>query len=198
MTKAERTRNFIIAQVAPIFNKKGVHGTSLSDITSATGLTKGAVYGNFADKDALAMTCFEYNLRFLQKGLYKSLAISGTAIDKLLALINFYESHYANISANGGCPLMNSAIEADDAYPVLKQKVKETFTLWKQELTGIIIDSQRQFEIKAETDPIAFSNTFIALVEGGILIAKTLDEPEYFMQVTRQLKSFVQRELKLN
>ena len=43
MTKADRTRSYIIEQVAPIFNKKGVHGTSLSDITNATGLTKGAI-----------------------------------------------------------------------------------------------------------------------------------------------------------
>ncbi|OEJ99751.1 TetR/AcrR family transcriptional regulator [Roseivirga misakiensis] len=198
MTKADRTRSYIIEQVAPIFNKKGVHGTSLSDITNATGLTKGAIYGNFIDKDALAMACFEYNLRFLQKGLYKSLAKRGSAVQKLEGLIDFYEDHYLNISVNGGCPLMNSAIEADDAYPVLKKKVQDTFKLWKAELSGTIIDSQKAFEVSADVDPISFSNTFIALVEGGILLAKTMEEPEYFKQIANQLRAFVQQELNLN
>lgn len=45
--KSERTRQFIIEKVAPIFNRKGYAGTSLSDLTEATGLTKGAIYGNF-------------------------------------------------------------------------------------------------------------------------------------------------------
>ncbi|WP_144916166.1 TetR/AcrR family transcriptional regulator [Mucilaginibacter frigoritolerans] len=35
------TRDFILQKVAPLFNKKGYAGTSLSDLTDATGLTKG-------------------------------------------------------------------------------------------------------------------------------------------------------------
>lgn len=43
MTKAEKTRNFIVEKTAPIFNMKGYAGTSLNDITAATGLTKGSI-----------------------------------------------------------------------------------------------------------------------------------------------------------
>ena len=46
-TKAERTTAFIIETVAPIFSRQGYVGTSMSDLTEATGLTKGALYGNF-------------------------------------------------------------------------------------------------------------------------------------------------------
>jgi len=53
-TKAERTSAFIIERVAPVFNKHGYIGTSMSDLTEATGLTKGALYGNFENKEALA------------------------------------------------------------------------------------------------------------------------------------------------
>ena len=41
------TSDFILETVAPIFNRKGYAGTSLSDLTAATGLTKGAIYFNF-------------------------------------------------------------------------------------------------------------------------------------------------------
>lgn len=197
MTKGERTRLFIIDQVAPIFNKKGVYGTSLSDMTTATGLTKGAIYGNFSSKDALAMACFEFNLRFLQKGLYKSLTVNGNAIQKLTALVDFYQEHYQQVAENGGCPLMNSAIEADDAYPLLKDKVEETFSLWKKELVGIVVDSQRRMEVPANLDAPAFANAFIAMLEGGILVAKTMDKSVYFDQVMIYLKSFIKSELSL-
>lgn len=198
MTKGEKTRLFIIDQVAPIFNKKGVYGTSLSDMTLATGLTKGAIYGNFGNKDALAMACFEFNLRFLQKGLYKSLAINGNAIQKLIALVDFYQEHYAQVATNGGCPLMNSAIEADDAYPLLKEKVEGTLSLWKKELVGIVVDSQRRMEVRGNLDAPAFANAYIAMIEGGILVAKTMDKPEYFDQVMIYLKSFIASELSIN
>ena len=61
-TKARQTRQFIIDKAAPVFNKKGVSGTSLSDLTRATGLTKGSIYGNFKDKDEVAVCVFQYNL----------------------------------------------------------------------------------------------------------------------------------------
>ena len=60
-TKAERTRNFIIEKTAEIFNRKGYAGTSMSDITEATGLTKGSIYGNFENKEDVALAVFEYN-----------------------------------------------------------------------------------------------------------------------------------------
>ncbi|MCP2807331.1 TetR family transcriptional regulator, partial [Salmonella enterica subsp. enterica serovar Typhimurium] len=62
-SKAERTRQYIIDKAAPIFNKKGYAGTSLNDLIEATGLTKGAIYGNFENKDEIALEAFDYNLK---------------------------------------------------------------------------------------------------------------------------------------
>ena len=47
LTKAEQTTQFIIEKVAPLFNQKGYAATSMSDITRVTGLTKGAIYGDY-------------------------------------------------------------------------------------------------------------------------------------------------------
>ncbi len=53
LSKSEKTKAFIIEKAAPVFNTKGYAGTSLSDLTAATGLTKGAIYGHFENKDAV-------------------------------------------------------------------------------------------------------------------------------------------------
>ena len=55
MSKAEKTKQFIIEKTAPLFNMKGYSGTSMSDITAATGLTKGSMYGNFENKTKLQL-----------------------------------------------------------------------------------------------------------------------------------------------
>jgi AcrR family transcriptional regulator len=73
MSKAEKTRQFIIEQTAELFNKKGYAGTSLSDITSATGLTKGSIYGNFENKDEVAKEVYLYNSKRLQISFTMSL-----------------------------------------------------------------------------------------------------------------------------
>ncbi len=55
MGKAEETRQTIIEKAAVIFNKNGYQRTTMSTLTKALGLTKGAIYGHFADKDELAI-----------------------------------------------------------------------------------------------------------------------------------------------
>jgi AcrR family transcriptional regulator len=50
-----------------LFNTKGYNSTSLSDITQATGLTKGSIYGNFENKDQVAIEVYKYNAGLLSK-----------------------------------------------------------------------------------------------------------------------------------
>ena len=71
LTKSEKTTKYIIETVAPIFNKKGYEATSMKDITSATSLTKGAIYGNFKNKEAIAISAFKENVNALLKKIAK-------------------------------------------------------------------------------------------------------------------------------
>jgi AcrR family transcriptional regulator len=41
------------------FNETGYHGTSVDDLSRATGLSKGSLYGAFGDKDSLFQRVFE-------------------------------------------------------------------------------------------------------------------------------------------
>ena len=68
-TKSDRTKQFILEKVAPVFNKNGYFGTSMSDITEATGLTKGAIYGNFKNKEDLAYYSFYFNVSYVMEKL---------------------------------------------------------------------------------------------------------------------------------
>lgn len=63
VTKAELTSQYILEIVAPIFNKNGYTATSMTDITKATGLTKGAIYGNFINKEDLAIASFKFTVK---------------------------------------------------------------------------------------------------------------------------------------
>src|SRR6202012_5198616 len=92
MNKAERTRQFIIEKAAPLFNTKGYAGTSLSDMTEATGLTKGSIYGNFSDKDEVALACFEHNHRMVRETIRKEMERYTAFRDKLMVYIEVYSN----------------------------------------------------------------------------------------------------------
>src|SRR5579871_5970084 len=107
MNKAERTRKLIIEKTAPIFNKKGYAGTSISDMTDATGLTKGSIYGNFSDKDEVAVAAFDHNVQLLRNATLAEMARQPTARGKLLAMLDVYGDIHKMPVAEGGCPIMN-------------------------------------------------------------------------------------------
>ena len=194
--KSERTKKRIIETVAPIFNKKGYQSTALSDITSATGLTKGAIYGNFGNKENLAEACFDHNIKFLQKGLQITWAANPSSLAKLIGLLNFYQQNFETVANNGGCPLMNVAVEADDFHPFFKEKAKKILLNWQSEIASVIKEGQNSGEINAEIDAANFANFYIASIEGGILIAKTMNDSASFFSIIENLKSLVSHQLK--
>ncbi len=174
MTKAEKTRQYIIEKTAPLFNKKGFAGTTMSEITSATGLTKGSVYGNFKNKDELALEVFNYNYELLSTSIRQELVTKTTAIDKLLVFTKFYLSHYQEVFSRGGCAILNTGTDTDDQHPELLKAVRRNLLNWKGTIENIVQEGIENNEIN-EIDPDGFSSFFIAMIEGSLFLSKTID-----------------------
>lgn len=197
MNKAEKTRQFIVEKTAPIFNMKGYAGTSLSDITEATGLTKGSIYGNFANKDDVAIAAFDYNLSLLNNGVNAVIKSSTNAIDKLLKMADFYRSSFKKTLANGGCPILNTATEVDDTHPLLKERASKSIKAWKRTIVSIIKQGIAKNEIKPTVDAGEFAIEFISLIEGGIMLAKTTGDTSMLGTCISRIEKIIISELKV-
>ncbi|MFI6522348.1 TetR/AcrR family transcriptional regulator [Spirillospora sp. NPDC050679] len=57
--RRERTRAALLAAAQRLWAERGIHGASLDDIAASAGLTKGAVYSNFAGKTDLLLALLE-------------------------------------------------------------------------------------------------------------------------------------------
>ena len=196
MSKAEQTRQYIIEKTAPIFNKKGYFATSLSDITTATGLTKGSIYGNFKDKDDLATHVYTYQSRKISEAVNQQIIQQKTSLKKLLSFLDFYKDNFKNIAASGGCPMMNAAVEADDSLSFLTPKVRRSFDLWRQRLILILEEGVANGEFKQHISAENYAITFMAMVEGGILLSKISGRGKDLAIVLDKMKEMVDREIK--
>lgn len=194
--KAEKTRQHIIEKAAPFFNKKGYADTSLSDITSATGLTKGAIYGNFENKDDLALAVYDYNVSKIMRARESATIGIADPIDKLLAMTRMYRSDYRSVSQGGGCPILNAAVEADDNFPALKAKVRSSIRAWKKIIAQTIEDGISQHLIKPTVEPDRYAGIFLAMIEGGIMLSKILDDQIHLDNALDKLDEIILNELK--
>lgn len=191
MTKSEKTRDHIIKKTAPIFNMKGFAGTSLSDMTNATGLTKGSIYGNFANKDEVALAALHYNLMTVEVKISAAMAEKKSVKDKLLAYMVVYQNLINGQFSPGGCPILNTSIDADDTHPALREKALVALLDWKNRIIKLIQDGIANKEISATSNPEQVALTIIAMIEGGIMISRLVKTPETQEMLMDSLKAYI-------
>lgn len=172
ISKSERTKQFIIEQTAPVFNKKGYAGTSLTDLTNATKLTKGSIYGNFENKDEVALAAFDYNFNRVTLYIKERILATDNSIERLLVYPNVYRDFLKIPFLKTGCPILNTSTEADDTHPKLKEKASNALAFWKASIENQIKRGIEREEIKAGTNPTEVALILMSLIEGAIMIAK--------------------------
>ena len=175
MNKAERTKQFIIEKAAPIINKKGMAGTSLSDIMEATKLAKGGIYGNFESKDEICVSSFIYLTQKLGSQMDIAVSKGMTAREQFFNLMKIYK---ANENTEGGCPILNFGVEADDTHPFVKAKVKKVIHMSQKRIFDILSKGIANNEISFNLDPKIFSIKVFAMIEGAILCRRILESEE--------------------
>ena len=188
LSKGDRTRQFIIEKSAPIFNTKGYAATSMADILAATGLAKGGVYGNFKSKDEIAVEAFIYSYAKLKEELRFKIRQQATATGKLSAILDFYRNYSVKPHIEGGCPLLNTAIDADDHIPFLKQKAKEALEEMLDSLRYLIQSGIDKKEFRKDIDAVQEAELFFAKIEGAIMIAKLRDNPKTLNRILDEMK----------
>lgn len=179
MGKAEETKQAIIEKAAVIFNKNGYQRTSMAMLCDSLGLTKGAIYGHFADKDALAVEAFLHSVRHVSERVRERIKPCEGTIGRLRAFAATFLDFFEETVQKGGCPILNTAVDADDAHPQLHGEVRRVLTAWEERLVAMVDAGRENGELRPDADARLFAATFIALIEGGILLAKTVGDKQY-------------------
>lgn len=170
MTKGELTRQKIIEQAAPLFNRLGYAGCSMQDIMAATGLEKGGLYRHFSSKEELAEEAFRYSLARVTDARWEGIEEVEGSLEKLRFLIRRFVEIHSIIP--GGCPVMNTAIDADDGNPALRKLVQKAVKEWKARIGDIVMTGMEGGEIRADIEPGSIANVVIAALEGAFMISR--------------------------
>lgn len=188
LSKSERTKQFIIERSAPLFNTKGYAATSMSDILRATGLAKGGIYGNFKNKDEIALEAFDYSFHKLREALRFRIKKESTAFAKLNAILDFYHNYSESPVIEGGCVLLNTATDADDSIPFLKERAKQGLKEMLASLKHIIEKGIEAGEFSKKLNSRNEAEFIFAAIEGGIMMSKLNDSPVILNKVLDYLK----------
>lgn len=195
--KKQTTSDYILDIVAPIFNKKGYVGTSMSDLTEATNLTKGAIYCNFKNKEDLALQSFYLNVDKVITPLTKELENHANSFDKLLAICTYYRSYYDNTLEMGGCPLLNVGTDAKNINSSLFNAARKVSKKLLMNLVILIQNGINKKEIKNELSAKNIAKNIYSMIEGGIFMSTTHRSPEYLNSILTHIEEMIHEKVKI-
>ncbi len=191
MGKAEQTRKFIIEKAAPIINRKGMAGTSISDIMAATQLAKGCLYGNFVNKDEICLESFNYLIKQYVNKRDEHLDKYTSAKEKLFAYLDhFKEGKFRE--EHGGCPVLNFGTESDDTKPEIRERVHQVIQASQKYLENLLMKGITTGEFQSEINARRMALKFYAMLEGTVLISQVSGDNKHLDEIIALIKEEVE------
>lgn len=187
MRKGERTRLAIVEGAARVFSLRGYYGASMADLTREVGLEKGGLYNHFESKEALAVEAFDHSVGLVRDRIRELFAREKSPYRRLLGLVGVYRSLIDDPVLPGGCPILNTAVEADDTNPVLRERAQRAMTEWLDLIVGLTERGVQAGEMRPVDDPARLATVFAATVEGAVMLSKLFGDPQHMYTATDHL-----------
>jgi len=191
MRQPAETKARILKQSGRLFNTQGYKATSISDITTATGLTKGAIYRHFKSKNQLEKETLMYLSVVMFQSLGSKIKAQPTAPEKLRALFRFFETYISNPPVKGGCPLLNASTEADDAHPVLRRQAVLLLNTLRDSILSMLEKGVKYGQLKPTIEKEYYASVIIAMLEGAIMMSKLRGNNEDIKIAIRYLENIL-------
>jgi len=198
MSKGEHTRQHIIIKSANLFNKKGYAGTAMSHIMDATGLEKGGIYNHFPNKNAIALEAFDYAMQQLNQHMSEAVEGIESPLERLIIFIKSFGVYRDEDWIEGGCPIMNTAIDADDTHEELRDKALDALKLWEHIISRRLEKAIALGEARSDTDIVAFATLAISSLEGAVMLSRIHDDFTHLNRVIAHLINVIERDIKIS
>ena len=184
-------RQRLLTAVQSLVLARGFSGTSVDEICSRAGVTKGSFFHNFKNKDAAAAAALgEFAGSLVESFEDAPFRRKRRALDRVLGYID----HTADICESSiladGCLVGGLALELSDTHPDLRTTCGHVFVGWAESFADLVNDAAGERRPRSAVDAKQLGLELVALVEGSLLIAKATEDKTL---VRRNLRSFRDR-----
>ncbi len=180
--RSEATRKRILAAALDCFSRKGYDATSLADICTEAGVSKGAFYHHFPTKQAIFMALLTGWLHDLERHLIPAPG-EGMTIAELLTRMAERSGEVFS-AASGQLPMFLEFWIQAKRDPVVWQATIEPYRHYQEIFAGLIEAGIAEGSIKP-TSPDAAAKVLVSLAV-GLLLQSALDHEGDWGQVARE------------
>ncbi|MBB2486969.1 TetR family transcriptional regulator [Mitsuaria sp. WAJ17] len=178
--EALETRHRLLDAAEQLFHERGVSRTSLQDIASAAGVTRGAVYWHFQDKVELFAAMMDRATMPLEEGLLPQEAASQpiTLTDLRWGLLNVFHSCSHSERTRRVFEIAMKKVEFSGEMQALHARKLANHRAWRSQNEACFLAAQAAGQLPAGLDTSAAAIALVALVDG--LIHQWIMDPSAF------------------
>lgn len=157
----------VVAAAQDAFWSRGYAATSVDDLTAATGLGRGSLYGAFGDKHGLFHKALEDYIDSAMDTVRTQLRDPAhTAYERLIRHIRSQAKAIAADKSRRGCLMSKSAAELAATDKTVERAIEHAYAEWRVELVDCIKQAQRDGAIDRKHDPQALATTLLSFLRG--------------------------------
>ena len=193
MVSKSSTRQKILESAYREIHRNGFQAASLAPILERTGVTKGALYHHFPNKQALGFavldevikdTVLQFWLRPLEK--------YSDPIDGLKRLIGEAGKNISNEDVLQGCPLNNLCLEMSSVNDGFRERVNKIYELWREAFSRVLRFGQTNGKVTKNIDATDCATFIVASLAGCRSLAKNTQSREVLTACGQNLIRFIE------
>ena len=174
----------IVATVLALARERGPDAITTQAIADRMGVTQGAVFRHFPDKEAIWLAVFAWVRESLAAAFAEAM---GKADSPLAKIEQAFLAHVAFIAANPGVPrVMFHELQYPGNTPV-RTDVRTMITGYRQRLMQLFARAKAAGELPADLDTALAAVLFIGAVQGLVIQASLAGEETAMVKRARKL-----------
>lgn len=176
-TRMGRPRKFAEADVVrdamSVFWDRGFRAASVSDLSRATGVLPGSLYGAFGDKRGLFEAALIGYMEDGRERVRRALEQASSPLEGIRMYLERQVELACGVAERHGCMMAKTAIELAPGDAAVAATVHQNFAGLHELLVDAVGAAQLAGEISARWSPEAAAGALLTLVEGFQVLGRT-------------------------
>ncbi|MBY5819591.1 TetR/AcrR family transcriptional regulator [Rhizobium leguminosarum bv. viciae 248] len=196
MRKGEETRTRILDVAEAAVLQKGFGGTSIEELIAETGITKSGFFYHFRDKNELAKALLnryiENDERIYDEIFSRARELAGDPLQSFLLGLKLLSELLSDLpNGHPGC-LVAGICYYERLFDREIQEINRNAVLaWRRRFGRMIRDIVAVYPLREPVDVDQLADMVSSVLEGGIVLSKTLKEPNTLAEQVLMLRTFV-------
>ena len=187
----ERTRGRLLRAAFQEMHRSGFRNADLDAILARAGVTKGALYYHFDNKEALGYAVVdEVMASDLHQKWVQPLRNAKNPIDALVRIVQSESLKREDVQRS--CPLLNLSQEMSGIDEGFRRRTAKLFGNWHDAIAEALREGQKRGMVRSDVNANETATFLIAAYEGYVVLAKNSQDPRTMQSGQRRVSGHIE------